>query len=214
MDDMSEPIRVLIVDDHDMVRAGLATFLEVSDDLELIAEARNGRDAIRACEQTLPDVILMDLVMPEMDGVTATQEIRKRWPQIQVVALTSFQDGDLVQQALQAGAIGYLLKNTNIQALTNAIRQAHAGKSTLAHEALQALVESRQHPPEPEVHLTPRELEVLALMVEGLNNPAIAERLVISIGTTRSHVSNILSKLGVSNRAEAITLALRRKIIS
>jgi len=211
---MSEPIRVLIVDDHDMVRAGLATFLEVSDDLELIGEARNGRDALRACEQSLPDVVLMDLVMPEMDGVTATKEIRTRWPHVQVVALTSFQDGDLVQQALQAGAIGYLLKNTNIQALTNAIRQAHAGKSTLAQEALQALVETTQHPPESEVHLTPRELEVLALMVEGLNNPAISERLVISIGTTRSHVSNILSKLGVSNRAEAIALALRKKIIS
>jgi len=128
--------------------------------------------------------------------------------------LTSFQEGDLVQRALEAGAIGYLLKNVSIQTLTDAIRQAHAGKSTLAQEAVQALVVSRQQPPEPDYQLTPRELEVLALMVDGLNNPAISERLVISIGTTRSHVSNILSKMGVSNRSEAVALALRSKIVA
>jgi len=211
---MTEQIRVLIVDDHDMVRAGLATFLEVSDDLELVGEAKDGREAILFCEQKNPDVILMDLVMPVMDGVSAIKEIRKRWPGVQVVALTSFQEGDLVQQALQAGATGYLLKNADIQTLSHAIREAHAGKSVLAHEAVQALVEATQQPSEPEYNLTRREMEVLALMVEGLNNPAISDRLFISIGTTRSHVSNILSKLGVSNRAEAIALALRSKIIS
>lgn len=211
---MTVQIRVLIVDDHDMVRAGLTTFLEVSDDLELVGEARNGEEAIRVCATEKPDVVLMDLVMPVMDGVAATQEIRKRWPAIQVIALTSFQEGDLVQKALQAGAIGYLLKNANIQTLTHAIHEAHAGRSILANEAVQALVESTYQPPQPAYSLTKRELEVLALMVEGLNNPTISERLVISIGTTRSHVSNILSKLGVSNRAEAIAKALRNKIIS
>ena len=211
---MSNPIRVLIVDDHAMVRAGLATFLEVSDDLELVGEASNGLEAIHQCEIHPPDVILMDLLMPEMDGVTATHEIRSRWPGTQVIVLTSFQESDLVQQALKAGAISYILKNVSMQPLTRAIRQAYAGKSTLAQEAVQALVQTRSQPQPPQYNLTPRELEVLELIVEGLNNPAISERLVISIGTTRSHVSNILSKLGVSNRAEAIALALRNKIIA
>lgn len=211
---MKEPIRVLIVDDHDMVRAGLATFLEVSDDLELIGEATNGREAVHFCEQKTPDVILMDLVMPELDGAAATQEIRKRWPNIQVIALTSFQEGHRVQEALQAGAIGYLLKNVTMQALNQAIHEAYAGKSILAQEAVQALVESTQQSTQANYDLTAREMEVLALMVEGLNNPAISERLFISIGTTRTHVSNIFSKLDVSNRAEAITLALRKNIIS
>lgn len=211
---MGEPIRVLVVDDHAMVRAGLATFLEVSDDLELFGEAGSGEAAIRLCEQDLPDVILMDLLMPGMDGVAATREIRRRWPSIHVLALTSFQEGDLVEKALEAGAIGYLLKNVSMQTLTQAIREAHAGKSTLAQEAVQALVLSKSQPPATDYNLTPRELEVLALMVSGLNNPAISERLVISIGTTRSHVSNILSKLGVNNRAEAVAVALRSKLIA
>lgn len=211
---MGEPIRVLVVDDHAMVRAGLVTFLEVSDDLELFGEAGSGEAAIRLCEQDLPDVILMDLLMPGMDGVAATREIRRRWPSIHVLALTSFQEGDLVEKALEAGAIGYLLKNVSMQTLTQAIREAHAGKPTLAQEAVQALVLSKSQPPATDYNLTPRELEVLALMVSGLNNPAISERLVISIGTTRSHVSNILSKLGVNNRAEAVAVALRSKLIA
>jgi NarL family two-component system response regulator LiaR len=211
----SSPIRVMVVDDHNMVRRGLATILKVKSDLELVAEADSGREAIRLCEECQPDVILMDLVMPEMGGPEATRTIRERCPDVQVIALTSFQDKELVREALQAGAIGYLLKNVSADDLAAAIREAHAGRSTLAPEAIQALIQAdtRQTAPGRDLadtyDLTPREREVLALMVEGLNNPDIAERLVVSRSTAKAHVSNILSKLGVSNRAEAIALALQ-----
>src|SRR5581483_7460487 len=129
------PIRVLLVDDHDMVRRGLATFLAVFDDLELVGEARDGAEALRLCAEVQPDVVLMDLMMPDMDGASATQEIRRRWPRIQVIALTSFPEPGLLQRVLQAGAISYLLKNVSADALHAAILAAHAGRSTLAPEA-------------------------------------------------------------------------------
>jgi NarL family two-component system response regulator LiaR len=214
----SVPIRVMIVDDHSMVRRGLATILRVRTDLELVGEASNGREALELCEETQPDVVLMDLLMPEMGGAEATQLIREHWPQIQVIALTSFQERELVREALQAGAISYLLKNVSASDLAAAIREANAGRSTLAPEAVQALIQDQaqgtasQRDLTETFGLTPREREVLALMVEGLSNPEIAERLIVSRSTAKAHVSNILSKLGVSNRAEAIALALQHSL--
>jgi len=208
------PIRVMVVDDHSMVRTGLATFIEVKPDLECVGQAKDGQEALLVCEQAQPDVILMDLVMPKLDGIAATRAIRERWPEVQIIALTSFQDQARVQEALQAGALSYLMKDVSIDELADAIRDAHAGRSTLSPEAAQALVQAARQGPEPGHDLTPREREVLALMVEGLNNPQIGEALYISVTTVRSHVSNVFSKLGVSNRAEAITLALRSKLVT
>ena len=210
----SQPIRVMLVDDHTMVRRGLATFLKVFDDLQLAGEAESGADALRLCAEALPDVILMDMVMPDMDGAAATRAIRQQFPQVQVIALTSFKEGDLVKNALEAGAIGYLLKDVSAEELVGAIRAAHAGRATLSPEAAQALVETANQTTAPRLDLTERELDVLALMVEGLNNTQIAGRLSVSPSTIKSHVSNILSKLGVASRTEAVTLALRRGIIT
>ena len=209
----SPPIRVMLVDDHTMVRRGLATFLKAFDDLELAGEAESGAAAIRLCGEILPDVVLMDMVMPDMNGAAATRLIRQQFPHVQVIALTSFKEGDLVKNALQAGAIGYLLKDVSAEELVEAIRAAHAGRATLSPEAAQALVETTNQPPAPGLDLTERELEVLALMVEGLNNTQIAGRLTVSSSTVKSHVSNILSKLGVASRTEAVSLALRSRLI-
>jgi NarL family two-component system response regulator LiaR len=204
----------MVVDDHTMVRRGLATFLKVYDDLELAGEAASGQAAIQLCAQLQPDVVLMDMVMPDMDGATATRLIRKQSSLIQVIALTSFKEGDLVKNALEAGAIAYLLKDVSADDLVRAIRAAHAGRATLSPEAAQALVETANQPPAPGLDLTEREREVLALMVEGLNNTQIAGRLTISPSTVKSHVSNILSKLGVASRTEAVTLALRNRLVT
>jgi NarL family two-component system response regulator LiaR len=209
-----QPIRVMLVDDHTMVRRGLATFLMVFDDLQLVGEAENGADAIRLCAEILPDVVLMDMVMPEMDGAATTRAIRQRLPQIQVIALTSFKEGELIKNALEAGAIGYLLKDVSADELARAIRAAHAGRVTLSPEAAQALVETANQPPTPGLDLTEREREVLSLMIEGLNNTQIAGKLTVSPSTIKSHVSNVLSKLGVASRTEAVTLALRHRIVS
>jgi NarL family two-component system response regulator LiaR len=209
----SSPIRILLVDDHAMVRRGLATFLGVFDDLELVGEAANGEAAIQLCAQVRPDVVLMDIVMPDVDGVTATRAIRGQFPEIQVVALTSFKDKGLVQDALQAGAIGYLLKDVSADTLAEAIRAAHAGRATLSPGAAQALARAAAQPP-PGHDLTERECDVLALLVQGLNNTQIADKLVVSPSTIKSHVSHILSKLGVASRTEAAALAVRHGLVT
>lgn len=207
-------IRVMIVDDHDMVRRGLAAFIDIQPDLELVGEANNGLKAVQRCETLQPDVILMDLIMPEMDGPTTIKEIKARWPHIQMIALTSFQEKELVQESLQAGAISYLLKNVTVDELAGAIRGAFNGRATFSPEATQALIQNNLEPAEPEFELTSRESEVLHLMVEGLSNPEIADKLSISRSTARAHVSNILAKLGASNRAEAISMAFRLHLVN
>ena len=209
-----QPIRILLVDDHTMVRRGLATFLAIFDDLILAGEAENGEEAIRRCAELLPNIVLMDLVMPGMDGVSATRAIRQKFPQVQVLALTSFKEGDLIQKALEAGAIGYLLKNVSSDDLARAIRAAHAGQATLSPDVAQVIVHAAGHPHAPGFDLTERERVVLVLMVEGLTNTQIAGRLTVSPSTIKSHVSNILSKLGVASRTEAVTLALRQGLVT
>lgn len=206
-------IRVLIVDDHAVVRSGLATFLQAFDDFELLGVAGDGAEAVRLCAKTSPDVVLMDLLMPEMDGIAATRAIRERHPNVRVIALTSFQDQEKVQAALDAGAIGYLLKNTSADELAQAIRSARAGRPTLGPEATQALIHAATRPPTPGHDLTPREREVLALMAQGLNNAAIAKRLVVNRSTAKFHVSNILTKLGVTTRTEAVAFALTHRLL-
>ena len=209
----NEPIRVMIVDDHAVVRSGLASFLLAFDDLEMVAEARSGREALQLCQERGVDVVLMDLVMPEMDGAQTTRALRQQCPEVQVVALTSFREEELVQGALQAGAISYLLKNVSADELADAIRAAHAGRPTLAPEATEALIHAATRPKEPQYDLTPREEEVLALLVEGLSNPQIAEKLVVSQSTVKFHVSSILSKLGASSRTEAVALAVKNNLV-
>ncbi len=182
----------------------------------MVGEAADGLEAVEVCAEVKPDVILMDLVMPGLDGASATRAIRQQFPEVQVIALTSFQEKQLIRDALQAGAIGYLLKNVSVEELSAAIRSAHAGQSALAPEAIQALLQDETDEADsvPDYSLTPREMEVLVLLVEGLSNRQIAERLVVSRATAKAHVSHILEKLSVSNRAAAITLALRHKLVS
>jgi NarL family two-component system response regulator LiaR len=206
------PIRVLVVDDHEMVRRGLAVFLETFDDLTLMGEASGGDEAIYLCETTQPDVVLMDLMMPETDGITATAIIRQNWPNIQIVALTSYKEEELVQAALQAGAIGYLLKNASIDELAQAIRAAHSGKPTLSPEATQALIATATRSSPGTYKLSDREREVLALMVKGMTNRQIAQQLSVSNSTVKFHVSSVLSKLGVASRTEAVSLALQKHL--
>ncbi len=206
-------IRVMIVDDHPLVRSGLEAFLLVQKDLKLVAQAKNGQQALDMCVRAQPDVVLMDLLMPGMDGVEATCKIKEQYPQIQVIALTSFKDQELVRGALQAGAIGYILKDVSATELADAIRSAYAGRPTLSPEATQVLIQSSLKGKTVGEDLTNREREVLRLMIDGLNNPEIADRLVISRGTVKFHVSSILSKLGVTSRTEAVSVALQRHLI-
>lgn len=208
------PIRVALVDDHAVVRSGLIAFLLAFEDLHLVGEAADGEEAVRLCLRVQPDVVLMDLMMPYMDGVAATRQIRADNPHVQVIALTSFKEEEMVQEALRAGAIGYLMKNISADQLAEAIRAAHAGRPTLAPEATHALIHSATRSPTPPLghDLTEREREVLELMVIGLNNAQIAERLVVSRSTVKFHVSSILSKLHADNRTEAVVIALQQKI--
>jgi len=205
-------IKVMLVDDHAVVRSGLSAFLSVVPDLELVGEAENGDEAVRRCGLLQPDVILMDLMMPGTDGVTATRLIHEKYPAVHVIALTSFPEDDLVQKALQAGATGYLMKNVSARELADAIRAAHRGKMTLSPEAAQALAHAAANQAQG-AELTEREREVLKLMVEGLNNQEIADRLVVSLSTVKYHISNILSKLQVDNRVAAVTLAIQKKLV-
>ncbi len=210
---MSETIRVMLVDDHAIVRSGLAAFLLVNQDMNLVGEADSGEDALARVSLIKPDVILMDLKMPGMGGVAAIRALHQKYPDIKMIALTSYADEGLVQGALQAGATGYLMKNVQSYELANAIRSAATGRLTLSPEATQVLMQSVSQPVTPGHDLTERERDVLKLMVDGLQNADIAQQLIISLSTVKYHIGNIYAKLGVDNRVAAVTLAMQRQLV-
>lgn len=211
------PIRVLIVDDHAIVRKGLRALLTEIDDIEVVGEAVDGQEAVRLTGTTQPDVILMDIVMPNMDGIEATQQITARQPEARILALTSFAADDKLFPAIKAGALGYLLKDSDPEDLVQAIRQVHRGEPSLhpsiARKVLHELGRPSSQPQTPEP-LTEREVEVLRFVAKGLSNQGIADALTIAEVTVRTHVSNILSKLHLANRVQATLYALREGLTS
>ena len=207
--DLQPTIRVMIVDDHGIVREGLKMYLSEGDGFEVVGEACNGAEAVEECKRLEPDVVLMDLVMPVMDGAAATARIKSDSPAVQVIALTSFAADDLVQRALDAGAISYLLKDTRADALRPAVRDAFMGRGTIDSKAMKAMMRRQD---DVGGDLTKRERQVLKLIAEGLTNEEIAGRMVLSMSTVRLHVSNVLMKLNAPNRTSAAVMAIERRL--
>jgi NarL family two-component system response regulator LiaR len=208
---MGEIIRILIADDHHLLRQGLAAYIEHWPDFELAGEAANGKEAVDLCAHLHPDVVVMDLKMPELDGVTAARTIRRRFPRTKVIAFTSYLNPDLLATALDAGMIGYLLKTSGFKEVAEAIREAHIGRVMLAREAEQTLV--RNLHTRNTFPLTGREREVLNLMTRGMTNAEIAAQLTVSLWTVKKHITNIFAKLKTTNRNEAIAIALKNNLV-
>jgi two-component system, NarL family, response regulator LiaR len=204
---------VLVVDDHEVVREGLRAFLELQDGIEVAGEATDGEEAIAVAERLDPDVVLMDLVMPKLDGLGAMRELRKRVPRARVIVLTSFLDDDKLLPALRAGAAGYLLKNAPPPELARAVRAAHAGEALLDPVVAARLVETLAGDGDPLDRLTPREREVLELIGRGFPNKRIARRLEVSEKTVKTHVGHVLAKLGVTDRTQAAVVAVRAGLV-
>jgi NarL family two-component system response regulator LiaR len=213
---LADAITVLVVDDHAVVREGLRTFLQLQDGIEVIGEAGDGEEAVRQAERLRPDVILMDLVMPRLDGVGAMRELRRRLPASRVIVLTSFADDDRILPAIQAGAAGYLLKNVQPQELARAVRAAHAGEAMLDPSVAARLVEAIAQAPgeQPAERLTPREREVLELIGRGMSNKRIARELGVAEKTVKTHVGHVLAKLGVADRTQAALYAVRAGLLT
>ncbi len=214
-----EIIKVLITDDQAIVRKGIRALLATEPDIEVIGEAENGEEALNKVEKLRPNVILMDLKMPGMDGIEAIGYITANWPEARILVLTSFATDDKVFPAIKAGALGYLLKDSSPEALVQAIHQVHRGESSLHPTIARKVLQELSHPREPEVSptsapLTEREVEVLRLVARGLNNQMIADHLIISEATVRTHVSNILSKLHLASRTQAALYALQKGLAS
>jgi len=206
-------IKIMIVDDHTVVRNGLKFSLQALDDMMLVGEAGSGEEALLLCDQLQPDVVLMDLKMEGMDGIAATRVIRQKHPATQVIALTSFHDKGQIEAMMQAGAIGYLLKSVSMQELKQAIRAAYRSQPVYAPRVTQTLLEASDEPPAPVITLTDRQQETLRLLVAGLSNIEIARDLGVSPHTARYHVSALLARLGATNRAEAVAIALKHGLI-
>lgn len=207
-------IKVLIVDDHEMVRIGVSAYLATQNDIEIVAEAKNGKEAIEKALSLKPDIILMDLVMKEMDGIEATRKIIEQWPEAKIIIVTSFIDDDKVYPALEAGAKSYLLKTSNASEIREAIRSTYNGQSILQPEVTGKLMNQFKQPASlPHETLTEREMEILLLMSEGKTNQEIADELFISIKTVKVHVSNILAKLDVQDRTQAVIYAFKNDLV-
>ena len=214
MKEKKQSIRILLADDHSITRNGLKTILSLYDDIVLVGEASNGNDAIKICKKTNPDIILMDLDMPILDGVSATGIIRNECPGVKVIALTSFTDKKLVNNAIKAGVSSYIVKNISPYELINTIRSTFLGKIILSPQAVEAIVEEIKDPSVKKINLTTQELNVLELLVKGCSNKVIAQKLFISNHTVKFHVTSILSKLGAGTRTEAAYIATQQNLLS
>jgi len=208
-----DKITIMLVDDHRRVHQAISEMIGFIDDFELVAQANNGREAVALCQRHNPDVVLMDVVMPEMDGVEATRLILEAQPHIKILALSSFREQETAQAMLKNGALGFVLKDLSVMDLENTIRTAHEGQSVLSPEIMQSLVQSSQAAPPDNIDLTPRELEVLPLFAAGMTNGEIAMELSISVSTVKFHIRNILDKLGVETRAEALVIAAKHNLV-
>jgi two-component system, NarL family, response regulator LiaR len=208
-------IRVLLADDHEMVRIGVSAFLASQPDMEVVGEADNGKRAVELALELRPDIILMDLVMPEMDGIEATKQIIAQWPEAKIIVVTSFLDDEKVYPALEAGATSYILKTSKANEIANAIRATFYGQSVLEPEVTNKVMTKMKQKKEllPHEELTNREMEVLLLMAQGKTNQEIADELFIAVKTVKVHVSNILSKLGVQDRTQAVIYAFKHSLV-
>lgn len=212
---MSEQrIRVMVVDDHPLAQSGLRNFLSGFPDMELVGEANDGAEAVKAYERLHPDVVLMDMLMPIMDGVAATAAIRAIDGQARIIVVTSTYEAELIDRALQAGAVGYLLKNISAFDLAQAVRAAHAGRSTMSPEVLDAIIQGKQNTSQHGVELSEREQSIMQLLIVGRSNPQIADELHLSRATIKYHLANIFAKLGVASRAEAIARAYELRLLT
>ncbi|WP_230135126.1 response regulator transcription factor [Peribacillus frigoritolerans] len=208
-------IKVLFVDDHEMVRIGVSAYLSAQSDIEVIGEADNGLKAVELAMELRPDVILMDLVMPEMDGIEATKRIIEKWPEAKIIIVTSFLDDEKVYPALEAGATSYMLKTSKASEIARAVRSTFQGQSVLEPEVTGKMMEKLRRPKITQLHeqLTNREMEILLLMTQGKTNQEIADELYIALKTAKVHVSNILSKLAVQDRTQAVIYAFKHSLV-